>query len=125
MRTRWLLPVVGLALLASPATVQAIHGSRHSHGHKSKSSSAHSGTTKSHATKKCATCARSSHSRIHRSTKARADFERQTGHPHGWPGHVVDHIKPLECGGADVPSNMRWQTIAAAKAKDRTERACR
>jgi hypothetical protein len=38
----------------------------------------------------------------------------------------VDHITPLACGGADTPSNMQWQTIAAAKAKDRVERAgCR
>lgn len=47
---------------------------------------------------------------------------RQTGHPHGWPGHVVDHIKPLACGGADDPSNMQWQTIAEGKAKDKVER---
>ena len=20
---------------------------------------------------------------------------RQSGHPHGWPGHVVDHIVPV------------------------------
>src|SRR5262249_38829977 len=28
---------------------------------------------------------------------------------------------PLKRGGADTPSNMQWQTIEAAKAKDRTE----
>jgi hypothetical protein len=38
---------------------------------------------------------------------------------------VVDHIVPLECGGADVPSNMQWQTVQEAKIKDRTERNCR
>jgi len=26
------------------------------------------------------------------------------------------------CGGADAPSNMQWQTIAASKAKDKFER---
>jgi hypothetical protein len=31
-------------------------------------------------------------------------------------------VVPLECGGADVPSNMQWQTEAEAKVKDRTER---
>jgi hypothetical protein len=42
---------------------------------------------------------------------------------HGW---VIDHIKPLACGGPDHPSNMQWQTIADAKAKDRWERiGCR
>jgi hypothetical protein len=38
-------------------------------------------------------------------------------------GYVIDHVKPLDCGGADAPSNMRWQTIAAAKAKDKWERS--
>jgi hypothetical protein len=41
------------------------------------------------------------------------------------PGYTKDHIKPLACGGADAVSNMQWQTIAAAKAKDRWElRTC-
>ena len=47
---------------------------------------------------------------------------RRSGHPHGWPGHVVDHIVPLACGGADAPSNMQWQTTEEGKAKDRVER---
>jgi len=38
------------------------------------------------------------------------------------PGYVVDHIKPLCAGGADHPSNMRWQTKGEAKKKDREER---
>jgi len=64
--------------------------------------------------------------RIVRSENAKRRFERQSGFPKGRPGYVVDHVKPLACGGADVPSNMQWQTIAAAKAKDKTERAgCR
>jgi len=64
--------------------------------------------------------------RIQRSAAARHAFARQTGFPHGRPGYVIDHIKPLACGGADAPSNMQWQTVAAAKAKDRTERVgCR
>jgi hypothetical protein len=41
------------------------------------------------------------------------------------PGYVIDHINPLECGGADAPFNMQWQTIAEGKAKDRWERNCR
>lgn len=60
--------------------------------------------------------------RIHRSAAAKDNFMRQTGHPHGWPGHVVDHINPLACGGADAPSNMQWQTTAEGKAKDKVER---
>jgi hypothetical protein len=35
---------------------------------------------------------------------------------------VIDHIKPLACGGADAPANMQWQTTADAKAKDKWER---
>ncbi len=44
-----------------------------------------------------------------------------TGHPNGWPGHVVDHIIALKHGGPDSPSNMQWQTIEEAKAKDKWE----
>jgi len=50
---------------------------------------------------------------------------RQTGYPNGRKGYVVDHRIPLECGGADIPSNMQWQTVQAAKIKDRTEARCR
>jgi hypothetical protein len=41
------------------------------------------------------------------------------------PSYVVDHVRPLECDGADPPDNMQWQTIAAGKAKDKTEGNCR
>lgn len=37
-------------------------------------------------------------------------------------GYVIDHIKALACGGADAPSNMQWQTVEAAKEKDKWER---
>ena len=32
------------------------------------------------------------------------------------PGYVIDHVVPLKRGGADAPSNMQWQTEAAATA---------
>ena len=73
----------------------------------------------------------SSHGKIKRSRTARAAFMRQhpcpsTGKTHGHcPGYIVDHVCALECGGADNPSNMQWQTVADAKAKDKTERLCR
>jgi hypothetical protein len=37
---------------------------------------------------------------------------------------VIDHVVPLACGRADATDNMQWQTVAAARAKDRWERDC-
>jgi hypothetical protein len=37
------------------------------------------------------------------------------------PGYVKDHVVPLACGGPDAPSNMQWQTVREAKAKDKWE----
>jgi hypothetical protein len=71
--------------------------------------------------------ARDSHGRIKRSAKAKDDFRRNhpcpsTGKTRGaCPGYVIDHVQALKHGGADAPSNMQWQTKAAAKAKDRVE----
>jgi hypothetical protein len=103
MRSGGLLPVVAFAFLANPAL--ATHSSGHSHSHKSKSNSS-SPSTKS--SKKCTTCARDSHGKIKRSEKAKGDFRH--AHPcpggpdHGsttkCSGYVIDHVKPLECGGA-------------------------
>lgn len=62
-----------------------------------------------------------------RSKAARAEFVRShpcpaTGHKRGaCPGYVVDHVVPLCAGGPDHHTNMQWQTVAAAKAKDREE----
>ena len=64
---------------------------------------------------------------IKRSSAPRAAFERShpcpsTGKTTGsCPGYVVDHVKPLKRGGADTPENMQWQTVEAAKAKDKVE----
>ena len=61
-------------------------------------------------------------------TQARDAFERShpcpaTGRTSGpCRGHVVDHIQPLACGGADAPGNMQWQTKAEGKSKDKWER---
>ena len=37
------------------------------------------------------------------------------------PGYVKDHAVPLWCDGSDAVSNLQWQTIRSAKAKDRWE----
>ena len=72
---------------------------------------------------------RNAQGRIERSTSAKHAFEASqpcpaTGRTSGpCKGYVIDHVKPLACGGADAPSNMQWQSEAAAKIKDRTERA--
>jgi len=74
---------------------------------------------------------RDSRGRIKRSGAAKNAFKRQqpcpsTGRSRGaCPGYVIDHVRPLECGGADAPANMQWQTVSDAKAKDKTERYCR
>ena len=64
---------------------------------------------------------------VQRTTAAKRAFQRANpcpanGHTSGpCPGYVIDHIVALKRGGPDKPSNMQWQTIAAAKAKDRVE----
>jgi hypothetical protein len=60
---------------------------------------------------------------IKQSRQAKSEFVRthpcpSTGKTSGsCKGYVVDHVVPLELGGVDAPSNMRWQTKAAAKVK--------
>jgi hypothetical protein len=70
--------------------------------------------------------------KIYRSLEVKHEFQREhpcpsTGRPTGpCPGYVKDHIVPLACGGPDSATNLQWQTIAAAKAKDRWEtKGCR
>lgn len=63
----------------------------------------------------------------HRSSAVTRAFERthpcpSTGRTRGaCPGWIKDHIVPLACGGPDAVSNLQWQTVAEAKAKDRWE----
>jgi hypothetical protein len=70
---------------------------------------------------------RDANGHIVRSEEARAHFMKlcacpSTGKTSGpCPGYVVDHIVALKHGGADEPWNMQWQTIEAAKAKDKWE----
>ncbi len=62
--------------------------------------------------------------RIKRSSKAVKEFKIKTGFPKGRPGYIIDHVVALRCGGPDTPANMQWQTVAEAKAKDKTEKEC-
>jgi hypothetical protein len=70
---------------------------------------------------------RNPNGRIERSTAAKDEFRRldpcpSTKQARGpCPGYVIDHRIPLDCGGADAPSNMQWQTDEAAKTKDKIE----
>jgi hypothetical protein len=76
------------------------------------------------------TVQRDSHGRIKRSQSAKNAFKHDhpcpsTGRNSGsCPGYVIDHVNPLECGGADA-ANMQWQTVAEGRVKDKTERYCR
>lgn len=71
--------------------------------------------------------ARDAKGRVARSPQAKAAFKKShpcpsTGKTSGaCPGFVIDHRQSLKHGGADKPSNMQWQTTAAAKAKDKSE----
>ncbi len=80
---------------------------------------------------RCERCQRNPNGRIHRDSTARYAFRSEnpcpvTGDTRGaCPGYVIDHVRPLACGGADEPSNMQWQSRIAAREKDRWERqAC-
>lgn len=63
---------------------------------------------------------RDSYGRIARSESAKHAFLKDHPCPAGQKC-VVDHIRPLACGGLDAASNMQLQTVEAAKAKDRWE----
>jgi hypothetical protein len=42
------------------------------------------------------------------------------------PGYVISLIKPACAGGGERPGNLQWQTVAAARKKERVDAAeCR
>lgn len=51
-------------------------------------------------------------------------FARLTSFPHGRPGWIKNHMRPLRCHGADLPSNMVWEDSASAHLQDKTEGDC-
>ena len=109
-RTRSVFAFLATALLlTAPASAHprgSSSRSYHSHSSTHHTYRSHPGHTKRYAYG----APRDKHGRIKRSEKAKREFERETGYPHGRKGYVVDHIIPLSEGGADDPSNMQWQT---------------
>jgi hypothetical protein len=111
---------IALAIALFAALLTPAFGRGHGHSTGTRSS------TRTHTTRTRTTRTRTT--KTHRSRQARADFMKQhpcpaTGRSSGaCKGYVVDHVKPLACGGADAPSNMQWQTVAEGKAKDKWER---
>ena len=129
---RWLgallavFAMIAIAPLEAKARPSKGSGAKASHPRATKAPKASKASKPATVRASRASVPRTARSKIQRSDAARHAFARQTGYPHGRPGYVIDHVVPLACGGADAPSNMQWQTIAAGKAKDRTERAgCR
>jgi len=88
--------------------------------HPKKVTSKASGTRKVNS-KTNASVKRDKNGKIARSESATRQFKKQTGFPKGRAGYVIDHIVPLKKGGCDCPANMQWQTVEAAKAKDKWE----
>jgi hypothetical protein len=103
---------------------------RHPSGTKpEKQSHSHTGSVKQGHTGSphTSTAQHDQHERIKRSAHAKDEFKRAHPCPStsrrtgACPGYVIDHVQPLKRGGADDPSNMQWQTVADAKAKDKWE----
>ena len=125
--------VLALCLLlgAAPSWASASRGSARSAPRSASRSAgrttARSATRYKSPATKCTSCARTANGRIARSPAARRSFQAShpcpaTGRTAGaCKGYVIDHVIPLKRGGADVSSNMQWQTTAAAKAKDKIE----
>ncbi len=103
-------------------------GSSHRSGGSHHASSTHAaGAHAASSHHKASGVQRDSHGKIKRDPEQRARFMRShpcpsTGKTRGaCPGYVVDHVRPLKEGGRDDPSNMQWQTVRDAKAKDKWE----
>jgi hypothetical protein len=114
---RFGVAALALALACLAPTAAATGG----HSHYSAMTSSHSRSTAAPWVH------RDSHGKIARDPRQTNAFKKQhpcpsTGKTSGsCPGYVIDHKQALKHGGADAPSNMQWQTEAAAKQKDKWE----
>lgn len=127
--------IASITLLAAP--VAMARGGHSSYGGRHHSSSSHFAgghgyhhsysRSGSHHSSPAIGVHRDSHGGIKRSAEPKTQFKKthpypSTGRSSGaCPGYVIDHIRPLKNGGADAPSNMQWETVQAAKLKDKTE----
>lgn len=103
------------------------HSHRRPHGTARRSSGSHAGTKHrvghGQSRQRPASAARERDAKIKRRQDARAEFQRaypcpSTGKTGGaCPGYVVDHIVPLNRGGADTALNMQWQAEGVARPK--------
>ena len=111
---------IALVLALSPVVAVA-RGQSGEHSRSHATSTKHGRSQRAHSTHS------DSHHRIKRDPAQRRAFQHShpcpsTGRTSGaCRGYVVDHIKPLKRGGPDRPSNMQWQTVSEAKAKDKWE----
>ena len=93
MRCRLLVLLFGFLAVASPSIAQK--GSHAGSGRSHRDSSHQPTVSQPNVTKPPATpAAPKHHGTIKRSNAVTAAFMKPAGHPHGWPGHVVDHLKP-------------------------------
>jgi len=115
-----MLRILAAVFIMSPGVYIAARAGGHGGGH-SHSASHYTSPATTHSSTYAVGVKRDSSGAIARSSTARSEFLKASGYPNGRSGYVVDHIIPLKRGGSDTPSNMQWQTIAEAKAKDKTE----
>lgn len=107
-----------LALTACFAFNAPLIGATH------KTTAPHSHATKKASKAKCQSCPRDSHGKIKRSQSAKCAYLKQLGYANCRvpKGFVLDHVRPLACGGVDGASNFQLQSKAEAAAKDKIER---
>jgi hypothetical protein len=119
--------IVGLFIVLGSSPAFARGGGRSSSYTSHRSYSYSPRLTGHTSSRKAVGVVRDKNGHIARSSTARERFLKShpcpsTGKTSGaCPGYVVDHIQALKHGGKDDPSNMQWQTIQAAKDKDRWE----